>query len=77
MASTHRASSGSTGITLTPRRLVGLAIAVLALAFILQNRAAVSTNLLMFEFRAPLWVTLLVVFLAGAAVGWLLQRGRR
>lgn len=77
MSSNPKTGVGSTGLTVTPRRVAGLVIAVLALAFILQNRDPVSTNLLMFEFRSPLWVTLLVVFVAGAAVGWLLQRGRR
>ena len=63
-------------IRLTTRTVLGIVIGVLALAFIFQNRTQVSTHLLMFEFGAPLWITLLVVFLAGAAVGWLVKRSR-
>ena len=48
-----------------PRIWLGLAIAVLAIAFILQNRDSVQVDLLTFQFSAPQWVTLLVVFLAG------------
>lgn len=64
------------GIRLTPRTVLGIVIGVLALAFIFQNRTQVSTQLLVFEFGAPLWITLLIVFVAGAAVGWLVKRSR-
>ena len=76
MSRTDPSPSGSS-FQLTPRRIIGLLIAVVAIAFILQNRDTVSTNLLVFEFRAPMWVTLLIVFVAGAAAGWLLQRRRK
>ena len=60
-----------------PRIWLGLAIAVLAIAFILQNRESVQVDLLTFQFSAPQWVTLLVVFLAGLATGLLWSRRKR
>lgn len=78
MSRTDPSPSESGGsFQLTPRRILGLLVAVVAIAFILQNRDTVSTSLFVFEFRAPMWVTLLIVFLAGAAAGWLLQRRRK
>ena len=48
-----------------------------AIAFILQNRDSVQVDLLTFQFSAPQWVTLLVVFLAGLATGLLWSRRKR
>lgn len=69
-------NSSPGGTRVTPRMVLGIVIGVLALAFIFQNRTPVSTQLLVFTFGAPLWVTLLVVFAAGAVVGWLVKRSR-
>ncbi|MDO5736886.1 MAG: hypothetical protein Q4P15_10475 [Propionibacteriaceae bacterium] len=56
----------------TPRMWVGLAIAVIALAFIFQNRDPVVTQLLVFRIEAAHWVTLLAIFLVGMGTSWLI-----
>jgi len=61
----------------SPRTWVGVAIAVLAIAFILQNRQPVAINLLMLGVTAPLWTALTGVFVAGLATGWLVSRRRK
>ena len=65
------------GLATNPRVWLGVVIAVLAIAFILQNRDSVQVDLLTFQFSAPQWVTLLVVFLAGLATGLLWSRRKR
>ena len=65
------------GFLLSPRTWVGLAIAAVAVAFILQNRQSVAIELLVFSVAAPLWITLSGVFLAGFVTCWLIARRRR
>ena len=55
---------------------LGVAIAVVAFAFIAQNRDPVVSNLFMLQFTAPAWLTLTLVFLLGMATGWLVKRRR-
>ncbi|MGL5247990.1 MAG: hypothetical protein ACRC8U_07325 [Brooklawnia sp.] len=59
-----------------PRVWLGVAIAVVAFAFIAQNRDPVVSNLFMLQFTAPAWLTLTLVFLLGMATGWLVKRRR-
>lgn len=61
----------------SPRFWVGVVIALIALAFILQNRQSVDTQLLMLTFSSPLWITLAGVFLAGFVTCWLIARRRQ
>ncbi len=61
----------------SPRTWVGVTIAVLVAAFILQNRQTVGIELLMFTFKAPLWITLSAVFVAGVATCALISRRRK
>lgn len=65
-----------TGYLKNPRVWLGVAIAVLVLAFILQNRDPVVSNLFMLEFTAPAWLTLTIVFVLGLLTGWLTGRRR-
>jgi lipopolysaccharide assembly protein A len=51
-------------------------IAILALIFILQNREDLPVNFLWLDIKAPLWVWLAIMFLAGGAVGWIASRNR-
>ena len=60
-----------------PRVWVGLAIAVLALAFIFQNRDPVVVNLLVFQITSAQGVALLSIFLVGLGTGWLVFRPRK
>ena len=59
-----------------PRVWLGVAIAVVAFAFIAQNRDPVVSNLFMLQFTAPAWLTLTLVFVLGLATGWLVKRRR-
>ena len=59
-----------------PRVWLGVAIAVVAFAFIAQNRDPVVSNLFMLQFTAPAWLTRTLVFLLGMATGWLVKRRR-
>ena len=59
-----------------PRVWLGVAFAVVAFAFIAQNRDPVVSNLFMLQFTAPAWLTLTLVFLLGMATGWLVKRRR-
>ncbi len=61
----------------TWRFYVAIAIAIVALIFILQNSQDVAVDLIFSTTTAPLFFILLITFLAGAAVGWLLPRVRR
>lgn len=71
-------NAGSQGsFAITPKMVIGLVIAVIALAFILQNRDEVVINLLVFRFGAPLWLALLGIFVLGVAAGWLVKRSRK
>ncbi|NHB84290.1 DUF1049 domain-containing protein [Tessaracoccus sp. HDW20] len=54
-----------------------MTIAVMVAAFILQNRQTVGIELLMFTFKAPLWITLSAVFVAGVATCALISRRRK
>ncbi len=64
------------GLETNPRVWLGVVIAVLAIAFILQNRAPAQVDLLSFTFTAPQWTTLTIMFVAGMATGFLLRRKR-
>lgn len=62
---------------LAPRVWIALAIAAAAILFILQNRDIVVVQLLMFQIKAPNWITLLTIFVAGMGTAWLLSRRRQ
>jgi len=56
-------------------KAIGAAIAgLLAVIFILQNTEKHSIRFLFFEWTAGTWFALLVTFLLGMLVGWLLTR---
>lgn len=60
----------------SPRLVIALALAVLVVVFVVQNRNTVSIELFSITTSAPLWLTLTVVALLGTVVGWLLGRRR-
>lgn len=69
------ATSGSgMNFTMTPRMWAGVAIAVVAILFIAQNREPANITLLWVHLVSPLWLTLTIVFLAGMLSGWLIAR---
>jgi uncharacterized integral membrane protein len=56
---------------MTPRILVSLVLAALALAFVLQNVAAVEVRFLLWSFALSTSLLLLIVLALGIAIGWL------
>jgi uncharacterized integral membrane protein len=60
----------------TPKQVVAAVIVVVALVAILQNRRTGRFDLLWFDFEAPVWIWLLVVFAAGVATGLLIASRR-
>ena len=70
-------SGTSSSDLFTPQRIVALVLAVIAVSFILQNRADVTLNLLGIRVTGPLWLSSLVVLGVGIAIGVLLSARRR
>jgi len=54
-----------------------LVLAALALAFVLQNVAAVEVRFLLWSFSLSASLLLLIVLFLGVAIGWLLGLARR
>lgn len=61
---------------ITHRQIAGLAIAVMTVLFIVQNRDTVQIQLFTMTLTAPLWLLLVVVLGLGVLVGLLLSRRR-
>ncbi|MGF7121804.1 lipopolysaccharide assembly protein LapA domain-containing protein [Rhodococcus sp. TAF43] len=61
----------------SPTQWAALALAVLAIIFVAQNRHDVSISLFFISVTAPLWLTLLVIFAIGWLVGMLTTRRRK
>lgn len=53
---------------------LALALTVLAVVFIVQNRDEVGINFLLITVRSPMWLILLIMFAAGLLTGVLLGR---
>lgn len=64
------------GVDLTFRRILGIVIGVVALIFVFSNPGEVTLQFLWLGVTAPGWVMLLVLLLAGFAVGFMLGRKR-
>ncbi len=65
---------------ISAKAVVWIVLAVLVLVFILQNTKNVRVDLLFWNVSTGLWLMLLVVFVIGLGLGWLLARlraGRR
>ena|SRR5215204_7191122 len=58
----------------SPKLIIGAVVAVLALVFVFQNTDRKTVNFLWMDFEAPAWMWLLVIFLAGALVGYMFAR---
>ena len=65
------------GFRMNGKLLGGGLIAVVLVIFILSNRQDVTVNFLFVEYRLPLWITLTITALLGAAVGTLAVFVRR
>ncbi|MEU8503895.1 LapA family protein [Streptomyces brevispora] len=72
-------SSGGKGGTgaFSPARILVLVLAVLSVVFIAENTGDVTVRLLIPVVTIPLYVALIVMFLAGMACGAYVFRSRR
>ncbi|MDJ0491305.1 DUF1049 domain-containing protein [Rhodococcus qingshengii] len=59
---------------LTSRNILALLLVVLAVVFILQNRATTTIQLFWVSVQSPLWLTLVVILLLGWIAGLLTTR---
>ena len=60
----------------SPKLIIGAVIALFALVFVFQNTDRKTVSFLWMDFNAPAWMWLLVIFLAGAVVGYTFARRR-
>ncbi|ORM31884.1 hypothetical protein [Williamsia sp. 1135] len=60
----------------SPAGWAALALSIIAVIFVLQNRRSTNIQLFWITVDSPLWFTLLVVFAVGWLVGVLTMRGR-
>ncbi len=59
---------------ISPTQWLALGLTVLAVIFVVENRAKVSIEILLVDITAPMWLILLVMFLIGWAAGLLTRR---
>lgn len=75
-----RPDSGKPGITVSPRMIVGILIAVVLIVFIASNRDTVTVEFLVLDLNFPLWLTLAITaglgFLVGMMFGGKRQKRR-
>jgi uncharacterized integral membrane protein len=60
----------------TKKQIIAVIIVVVALVFILQNTKKGHFHFLWFDFEAPMWIWLLLVFAGGVATGFLIANRR-
>ncbi|MET9487713.1 hypothetical protein [Nocardia sp. NPDC006630] len=61
----------------SPTQWVALALTVLAVIFVAENRTKVSIEFLLLTISSPMWLVLLVLFAVGWVAGLLTARQRR
>ena len=66
--------SAESGMHLTPKAILAIVIAAVALIFVFSNTGTLSW--LWLEFSAPIWMMLLILLGAGVAIGFYLGRRR-
>jgi uncharacterized integral membrane protein len=62
---------------LSPKVIIGLVIVAVAMTFVFQNTESGRIHFLLWDLELPAWLWLLILFLAGLAVGSLLPWFRR
>ncbi|MFD4365950.1 hypothetical protein [Rhodococcus sp. NPDC058521] len=72
--STAKSSSRNILARVSPGQWAALILTILLVVFVLQNRAKTSITLFWMNLSAPLWFTLLAVFVVGWVVGVLTNR---
>lgn len=60
----------------SPTQWVAIGLAILAVVFVLENRAKVSVQILLITVQSPMWLILLAMFIVGWIAGVLTTRRR-
>jgi len=68
--------AAGSGVQLTPKAIIALVIAVASLIFVFSNTGEIELSFLWLSLEAPAWVMLLVLLLAGFAIGFFIGRNR-
>lgn len=61
---------------ISPTQWVALAVTVVAVVFVAENRGKVSIEFLLITIRSPMWLILLIMFAVGWVTGVLTMRRR-
>ncbi|MET8871834.1 hypothetical protein [Nocardia sp. NPDC004604] len=61
---------------ISPTQWVALAVTVMAVIFVAENRNKVSIEFLLITIRSPLWLILLIMFAVGWVTGVMTMRRR-
>ena len=64
------------GFRPTPKQILGVVIAVFALVFIFQNNDKGTVSFLWMDFTTTLWIWLMLLFLCGGVVGYMIAMRR-
>lgn len=64
------------GFRPTPKQIIGVVIAVFALVFIFQNNDKGTVSFLWMDFTTTLWIWLMLLFLCGGVVGYMIAMRR-
>jgi len=64
------------GFRPTPKQIIAAIIGLLALIFIFQNTKEGTVNFLFWDITVATWIWLLLVFIAGGVVGYLIAMRR-
>ena len=71
----------SEGPSVSPKLIVGVIVLVIALVFVFQNTSKSRVDLFVWDFSAPKWIWMVVLFGAGLVVGsifpWFRRRDRK
>jgi uncharacterized integral membrane protein len=70
------ASPAAEGWRPTKKQIIAAIIVVVALVFIFQNTRTGHFNFLWFDFRAPVWIWMVLNFAAGVGIGLLIASRR-
>ena len=62
---------------ISPTQWAALAVTVVAVVFVAENRGKVSIEFLLITIRSPMWLILLTMFAVGWVTGVLTMRRRR
>ncbi|MFD6399020.1 hypothetical protein [Nocardia sp. NPDC060249] len=61
----------------SPTQWVAIALSILAVVFVLENRGKVSVEILLITVSSPMWLILLAMFIVGWITGVLTTRRAR